>query len=152
MKRIVKKTKDHIIPHKDNNHDPHFFRHNIIFFFLFFVIILELFLIFQVFFVFNKTKFLALVLPNVLTELTNKERVEYNLPVLKESELLKSAAQLKANDMAEKGYFAHTSPEGITPWYWFSQVNYKYKLAGENLAVNFFESEDVASMDGFSNS
>jgi hypothetical protein len=51
---------------------------------------------------------------------------------------------MKANDMAEKGYFAHTSPEGKTPWYWFKQAGYDYSYAGENLAVNFFESKDVA--------
>ncbi len=50
---------------------------------------------------------------------------------------------MKADDMATKGYFAHTSPEGLTPWYWFAQVGYNYTYAGENLAINFNESKDV---------
>lgn len=45
--------------------------------------------------------------------------------------------------MALKGYFAHTSPEGKAPWYWFKQVGYKYEYAGENLAVDFTDSQDV---------
>jgi hypothetical protein len=50
---------------------------------------------------------------------------------------------LKAQDMAAKGYFAHTSPEGRSPWYWFDQAGYKFIFAGENLAVNFDETKDV---------
>ncbi len=45
--------------------------------------------------------------------------------------------------MSTKGYFAHTSPEGITPWYWFTQAGYHFVFAGENLAIDFTESQDV---------
>ena len=38
--------------------------------------------------------------------------------------------------MAKNEYFAHTSPTGITPWYWLSQVDYNFIYAGENLAVD----------------
>jgi hypothetical protein len=50
---------------------------------------------------------------------------------------------MKANDMAAKSYFAHTSPEGLTPWYWFKKAGYVFSYAGENLAVNFRETQDV---------
>ena len=46
--------------------------------------------------------------------------------------------------MSTKGYFAHNSPENKTPWFWFDQVGYKYVYAGENLAINFNDSKDVA--------
>lgn len=87
----------------------------------------------------------ATVLVGALSNLTNSERAEQNLSVLAENVLLDQSAQLKANDMAEKGYFAHNSPDGKRPWYWFEQVGYKYSYAGENLAVDFNESEDVVS-------
>jgi len=45
--------------------------------------------------------------------------------------------------MAKNGYFAHTSPDGKTPWYWLEQVGYNYQYAGENLAINFSDSKDV---------
>jgi uncharacterized protein YkwD len=80
----------------------------------------------------------------VLTSLTNEERKAYDAPPLQENELLTKAAELKAADMAAKGYFAHTSPEGHSPWYWLSLVGYKYASAGENLAVNFYDSDDVS--------
>ena len=47
--------------------------------------------------------------------------------------------------MAARQYFAHNSPDGKTPWYWLQRVGYRFSAAGENLAVNFFESSDVAS-------
>lgn len=141
---MYKWFKKYFIPHDNNDYRPHFLRHESILIVFFIIIVIELGFLVQVFLVFDKTKFLASVLPGVLASLTNKEREVNNAPPLVQSDLLAKAAQLKAEDMASKGYFAHTSPEGITPWYWFNQVGYKYVSAGENLAVNFFESEDVA--------
>lgn len=80
---------------------------------------------------------------SVLVKLTNQERVAANVAELTVNPLLEKAAQMKADDMAAKGYFAHNTPDGNTPWYWFEQAGYKYKYAGENLAVNFTNSEDV---------
>jgi hypothetical protein len=85
----------------------------------------------------------AAIYSGVIVDLTNRDRLNNNDSNLKPNDLLSAAAQAKANDMASKGYFAHTSPEGITPWYWFKQVGYKYVYAGENLAINFDESLDV---------
>ena len=134
----------HFIPHEGNNHNPHFLRHNSVMIFLLIIIVVQLGFLAQVFLVFDKTKFLASVLPGVLTTLTNKEREEINLPALTPNELLNRAAQMKAEDMASRGYFAHTSPDGKSPWYWLGEVGYSYQSAGENLAVNFFESKDVS--------
>lgn len=94
---------------------------------------------------FSITANIATVFVGMLDELTNNERVINNLPELKVSPILNQSAQLKAEDMASKGYFAHTSPEGLTPWYWLDLVGYKYNYAGENLAVNFSNTEDVTA-------
>ncbi len=45
--------------------------------------------------------------------------------------------------MVDKNYFDHVSPAGVTPWYWFRQAGYKYAFAGENLAMDFWESQSV---------
>jgi hypothetical protein len=144
MERLHKFLKKYFFPHEENEYKPHLLRHEATLLFLSLIILIELVFLFQVFVVFDKTKFLAAVLPGVLTSLANEERAQNDAPPLKENPLLDKAAQLKAEDMASLGYFAHTSPEGKTPWYWFDQVGYRYAYAGENLAVNFFESEDVA--------
>jgi len=90
-----------------------------------------------------KIKLQAAILPNILVQLTNSDRNTNNLNSLKKSHLLQQAAQLKANDMAAKGYFSHNSPDGKTPWYWLNTVGYKYVHAGENLAVKFSTSQGV---------
>jgi uncharacterized protein YkwD len=86
---------------------------------------------------------LGTVLPAVLDYLTNAERQQNNVSALTPNPLLSQAAQLKAQDMAEKQYFAHTSPEGIKPWHWLDAVGYTYDYAGDNLAINFTDSKDV---------
>jgi hypothetical protein len=83
------------------------------------------------------------ILPAVLVDLTNDNRTEGDLGSLTRSALLDEAAALKAKDMAEQGYFAHNSPAGVTPWYWFQRVGYEYVYAGENLAVHFKDSDEV---------
>lgn len=145
MNKISSWFKKYFIPHSANGHQPHFLRHQSMLLFFTLIIIIELGFLVQVFVVFDKTKFLASVLPGILSTLTNEQRAQNALPPLVENSLLDQAAQMKADDMAKNGYFAHTSPTGITPWYWFDQVGYKYQYAGENLAVNFFESADVAN-------
>lgn len=85
----------------------------------------------------------AAVISSVLVELTNSDRTARGLSTLTVSPVLTAVAEAKAKDMALKGYFAHTSPEGLTPWYWFKENNYKFLYAGENLAVDFTESYDV---------
>lgn len=83
------------------------------------------------------------VIAAVLVDLANEDRGGEGLPTLSQSETLQKAAQMKANDMATKGYFAHRSPEGVDPWHWFSQAGYDFRFAGENLAVYFSDSEEV---------
>jgi hypothetical protein len=78
-----------------------------------------------------------------LVDETNEERDGANLNILKRNATLDKAAQLKAEDMAARGYFSHNTPDGKTPWYWFDQASYKYVHAGENLAVHFTDSSDV---------
>src|SRR3989344_546950 len=78
-----------------------------------------------------------------LIELANDDRAGINLAPLKINPVLVLAAELKAQDMALKNYFAHTSPEGLSPWYWFDKAGYNFAYAGENLAIDFSESANV---------
>jgi len=74
---------------------------------------------------------------SVLIDALNKDRERQNLSILKENSILTLVAQTKADDMAQKGYFSHNSPDGIKPWYFFKLLGYKYTYAGENLAEGF---------------
>lgn len=70
-------------------------------------------------------------------DLVNQSRLEAGLSILTENQRLTQAAQDKANDMIANDYFAHTSPQGVTPWFWLKKEGYMPKSAGENLAINF---------------
>ena len=129
--------KDHLIPHHGNSHHPHILRTEAIVFLLAVMITAESLFLAYALHIIPGTGLFSAILPNVLVQSTNASRADLGLPSLTVSPLLKRAAQMKANDMAKKGYFAHTSPEGITPWYWIQQAGYAYTAAGENLAVNF---------------
>ncbi len=80
-----------------------------------------------------------------LTDLTNQKRQENGLPTLQFNQVLAQAAQAKAADMMAKNYWAHTAPDGTTPWNFFKQANYKYVYAGENLARDFSDSSGVVN-------
>ena len=73
--------------------------------------------------------------------LTNEERQKQGLAPFVYNQQLEEAATNKARDMLEKDYWAHSSPEGDSPWIFFQQVNYQYQVAGENLARDFYDTE-----------
>lgn len=85
------------------------------------------------------------VLPAVVVDLTNKERITLTLPLVTRNALLDAAATLKAEDMAKNSYFSHDSPTGVTPWHWFEVAGYPFVHAGENLAVYFTDSDEVVA-------
>jgi hypothetical protein len=77
-----------------------------------------------------------------VVELVNQTREAEGLKALEPDETLFKIASDKASDMFKYNYFAHTSPQGITPWLWFEKNAYDYKYAGENLAINFSSAEE----------
>ena len=130
------------IPHEHNDYKPHFFREVSVAI----IVIGSIFLLgFSAgsSFLIKKTVLGASVTASVLVDLTNESRLAYNQAPLVRNSALDYAATLKAEDMAKEGYFAHNSPTGVTPWYWFKQAGYTFLYAGENLAINFVDAEEV---------
>lgn len=80
-----------------------------------------------------------------LLKYTNLQREANGLPPLTLNPELTHAAQMKANDMFAKDYWAHVSPDGTTPWVWIKDSGYDYLYAGENLARGFTTSSDVVT-------
>lgn len=87
------------------------------------------------------------VLPSVSREvlsresivtLTNNARAMNGLSPLKENQLLNSIAELRAQDMLEKQYFAHVSPTGQQASDIAQGVGYAYKIIAENLGSGDF--------------
>jgi uncharacterized protein YkwD len=139
---MLKRVKNYFYPCQDNNFHPHFYRKTSVLAMLILVILLFILSLTQTALLRN-SKYLATVLPATLVDFANDTREIYSLGDLKYDSKLELAAELKAEDMVSKSYFAHNSPEGISPWYWFSQAGYEFIFAGENLAINFSDSRDV---------
>lgn len=55
------------------------------------------------------------VLRQMALELANQDRVRHRLPTLRADSLLSKVAQRHAEDMLQRNYFSHYSPEGRTP-------------------------------------
>lgn len=137
--------KRYFYPHDGNDHHPHLLRTGVSSFILSIILTGEAVFLFSIIVILPNTRFFADIFPNVVVDSTNIERQKMSESQLTISPLLQQAAQDKANDMALKGYFAHTGPGGITPWYWLEKTGYTYTAAGENLAVNFVDSQDVVN-------
>lgn len=142
MRNVAKIIGRLFIPSKKNNYKPHILRPRNLFKLAIILLVIK-FIVFSIVFYFPQTTHFAVVVSSELVELANKERVAMGLKPLAINEQLVQAAQKKALDMLNKDYFAHTSPNGLTPWYWLDKVGYRYSAAGENLAKDFTESEYV---------
>jgi uncharacterized protein YkwD len=74
---------------------------------------------------------------------TNKERARLNLEPLTINEELNQAALAKAQDMFSDQYWAHVAPDGKQAWDFIKETNYVYRYAGENLARDFNNNDEV---------
>jgi len=141
-KKIVSKIKLGFVPCEGNQFKPYFLKSDFLFCLVVFLLILKLVSV-PFFLYFSQTSFFADITKTTLIGLVNKERVSLGFNPLTEDLKLSQAAYLKASDMIAKDYFAHQTPEGFSPWYWFKKVGYDYKYAGENLAIGFLDSGEV---------
>lgn len=142
MRKLIKHLERLFIPNAKNEWKPHIFKPKNLFRLAVVLLIIK-FLIFSLIFYFPRTSHFAVVVSSDLVELANKERMASGLKPLVINQQLVQAAQSKAEDMLNQDYFAHTSPVGVTPWYWLEKAGYKYTAAGENLARNFTDSNYV---------
>ena len=142
LSKIILKLRCLFLPCVENNFKPVFLRSRFLYYYAILLLVLK-FAVIPFFVCLPKTNFFADVTKTSLIQLTNLARQEFGVLPLTENEKLDQAAYSKAIDILEKDYFAHNSPQGITPWFWFEKADYDYRYAGENLAIGFFESEEV---------
>ncbi len=134
---------DHFIPNPRNNYHPHLLGHRAL-------ALLSLFLV-----VFKVSSIVALLtltpplpayssaitITNVFN-LTNASRTSNNLPSLTQNDLLAVAAANKANALVACACFSHNIGDK-TPWSFIKTAGYNYISAGENLAVDFTDAENI---------
>lgn len=142
MNRLLAKF---LIPHSRNDHYPHAIRPNFLLFYL--AAILTIQLVYN-FITTGEIKILSFATNISQTEvinLTNQQRLAAGVGAVSQNSFLDQAAAKKAADMFQNDYWAHVSPSGTTPWFFYDQVGYKYIYAGENLARDFDTSAGVIS-------
>lgn len=76
-----------------------------------------------------------------IIRITNDYREVSGLSILSRSAILDQAATKKLQDMFDREYFDHISPDGKGPGAVASSVGYSYVVVGENLAMGTFESD-----------
>lgn len=140
----MKRSLSHyFIPQERNNHRAALLRVNTI-------------LILIAFYLLNHSiiKFIAFVKPGILgysseitankiLDQTNQERQNIGLVPLKYNSALSDSATKKAQDMFNLNYWSHNSPSGKVPWDFFKESGYQYKVAGENLARDFYDTDSL---------
>lgn len=78
-----------------------------------------------------------------IINLTNEARQKYGLPELKYNPQLAQIADSRISDMKNKHYFAHINPDNKGLKYFVEQADYNYLIVGENLAINYYDSQEV---------
>lgn len=85
-----------------------------------------------------------------VVRLVNVERTKNGLKPLKENWELSRVARVKSAEMANKGYFSHTSPTYGSPFDMMKSFGIRYSTAGENIAYGQRTAAEV--MKGWMNS
>ncbi len=130
------------LPIEGNGFYPYSLRRKALVFYVTLALLFKLFS-FPLVTMFPKTDLFAAVTANSIIQLTNQAREARGIAQARENSTLNRAAEEKALDMVREKYFAHTSPQGKTPWFWFLKNGYGFKYAGENLAIDFLQADDV---------
>ncbi len=131
------------LPHKDTHKKAHLLSwEGLVIYILFFILLQVGFSIIN----YTKPGILGItsgIDQKKLIELTNAERQKVGLAPVVENTALDKAAAAKAQNMFQENYWAHFSPSGKTPWDFILGTGYRFTFAGENLAKNFYKSDDV---------
>ncbi len=138
----LEKIKNFIVPSGSNNYRSRFLQNDILLYCVVFLLVLKI-AASLVSINFPQNIFFADITKSALENFANQTRQSSGLKPLAENQKLNQAAELKAQNMLQNNYFDHISPSGVTPWFWFLKAGYSYKYAGENLAIGFFDSQEV---------
>jgi uncharacterized protein YkwD len=67
----------------------------------------------------------------------NAHRVSLGLAPLVWDSRVAAVAQAHSQDMLDRGFFSHTTPEGVSPWSRLAAAGITYTTAGENIAWGY---------------
>lgn len=76
-----------------------------------------------------------------IIQITNQEREKYGLSRLNYNSELARLAEIRVIDMKFQSYFDHINPQEEGLDYFAEKIEYDYQIIGENLAMDYFESQ-----------
>ncbi len=77
--------------------------------------------------------------------LVNQERAKQGLSALSWSDELTAVARAHSKDMAARGFFSHTNPDGQSPFDRMKAAGISYRTAGENIAAGQRTPQEVVN-------
>jgi uncharacterized protein YkwD len=78
-----------------------------------------------------------------VVDLVNLQRSFYGLSTLMADDRLQTAAELHSEDMAESGYFSHTSLDDTEFWQRITTQGYEWTFCSENIAAGYADAYSV---------
>ncbi len=143
MKRHLKNL---FIPHHGNGFHPHLFHRKRLIGYGLSLAFIKVFLVSLVLFVpmdvYSSPVFLQEEKMRII-ELINEKRDELGVPKVDIHDKLNRSSYAKAKDMSAESYFSHKGPNGESLKGYLDYVGYDFILAGENLAVGFYNAQDI---------
>ncbi|MFA6254636.1 MAG: CAP domain-containing protein [Patescibacteria group bacterium] len=135
--------KDFFIPYDGNDNKPRALRPKSLLSYALIVISVKLLVTGFLFITYPTPAELSTIISSNMINLVNESRKEAGIEPLVSDTFLEKFAQAKGQDMINRDYFAHDTPEGKKPWQWIDRGEYDYVYAGENLAMDFKTAETV---------
>ncbi len=136
---------NHIVPSQENNFRPLALRHRPLWLISALLVLVKVSTIILLSYAPPVPALSSAITSDNILSLTNQSRQGASVAPLNHNNLLAQAAQAKADDMLAQQYFSHTTPDGRSPWDFITAAGYKFQAAGENLAVNFLQAEEVSA-------
>jgi len=135
--------RDLFIPHEGNDHKPKALRPKSLISYVAVIVAVKVLVTGFLFLNYPDPAALSAIVAEKMVFLINQSRIEAGVePIITNSALIQSALE-KGQDMLERGYFAHNTPDGKKPWQWIDKNQFDYVYAGENLAIDFKSAEAV---------
>jgi hypothetical protein len=149
VRRVFEHLHDHLIPHPRNNYHPHVLGHRTLALYSMLIVTVKIIAVSAPLLLGQPSASIASAITSTnIFNLTNASRAEFGVPALTLNSKLASAAQAKAQALLQCQCFAHNiviDGKTVTPWDFIRSAGYSYLTAGENLAIDFQEAEEVGA-------
>ncbi len=127
----------YFVPHSDNGYKPKILHPDTLIIVSVCLVIIKVAVLGCGFFIYSNIGYMESSAESKVVQLVNKERSANNLEPLTMDEHLNVYAKNKAEDMLDRNYFSHVTPDGLMPWDLINRDKYPYLYVGENLARDF---------------